>query len=358
MENLELIIKQSNLAETESKSILDRFADYEKVAEQWKEKAKTLEVTSSEQITEMAMAKEARKKFSQMRIDLDKARKELGEPAMRKWKAINAVANYLQSLINPIESYLKEQETFAEREILRLAREAKEKEDRRIEEERAKEEKIKQEKINKYNDRRVELAKYSMFDVPKITVDTTDEDYSKIVSDLKIKLDELNRKNEEEAEKQRIYNSRKIELAKYSMLTVPQIDINTTEEEYRSILAVLDTEKKAYDEGQLRIKQENEKLKLAQDEKDRELREAKEKQEKLEAEIKAKKDEEEKAKRDREEAEAKAKEEEAKKGDREKLKSYLNKIKQIEVPQVEDLRVKEVINQIQILVNFDFENEV
>lgn len=355
MQNLQLIIQESKLAEKESKSILDRFSDYEKVAEQWKEKAKTLEVTSSEQKTEMAMAKEARKKFSQMRIDLDKARKELGEPAMRKWKAINAVANYLQSLINPIESYLKEQETFAEREAIRIEAEKQAKAEAEAEARRVAEEKLRQEKIDKYNDRRVELAKYSMFDVPEITTDTTDEDYKKITNDLKEKLENLQKVQAIQAEKERVFNERKLELAKYAMLGIPDnlVTIDTAEEDYTKILNSLKVKKISYDKEQAKIRKENEKLKLEQEKKERQLLLAKQKQEKLQAEIKAKKDAEEKAKRDQEEAEKKREREEAKKGDLEKFNSYVNKLLQIEAPQVTDTEIQKQLKEINsILINF------
>lgn len=102
------------------------------------------------------MAREARKKFSNMRIDLEKARKAIGEPAFRKYKAVNAVANYLLSLIKPIEDHLKEQEDFIKNDDARIEAEKKLEAERQAERDRiAKEEaeRKEQERIRKENER-------------------------------------------------------------------------------------------------------------------------------------------------------------------------------------------------------------
>lgn len=112
MTQLIKVVENSNLEEQESKTILERFGDYEKIAKEWEEKAKLIVVTDESQTTEMAMAKEARKKFSQLRIDVEKARKAMKEQSLRKGQAIDAVAKFLTSLITPIELHLKEQEDF------------------------------------------------------------------------------------------------------------------------------------------------------------------------------------------------------------------------------------------------------
>lgn len=117
------IVSESALEKTESQSIIERFGKYESIAKEWEVKAKSLVVTDVTQTTEMAMAKEARKKFSQMRIDVERARKEMKEQSLRKGQAIDAIARFITSLISPIELYLLAQEDFVK---IKLAKEAEE----------------------------------------------------------------------------------------------------------------------------------------------------------------------------------------------------------------------------------------
>lgn len=149
------VINENNLEVVESKSILERFQDYETIAKEWEIKAKQIVVTDDSQTTEMAMAKEARKKFSQMRIDIEKARKEMKEQSLRKGQAIDAVARFLKGLVEPIEQYLREQEDFVKiKEAKRIAEEKAEQERlaeiQRLVEEKARREE--QERIKKENE--------------------------------------------------------------------------------------------------------------------------------------------------------------------------------------------------------------
>lgn len=130
------VINDSGLEKIEVDSIMSRFGSYENIVSEWDEKARSIVVKNKDQLTEMAMAKEARKKFSQMRIDIEKARKEMKEQSLRKGQAIDSVARYLTSLVKPIEDYLKEQENFIEiqeanrLEVLRIEEEKKVEEER------------------------------------------------------------------------------------------------------------------------------------------------------------------------------------------------------------------------------------
>lgn len=258
--NLTTILEQSNLDVVERKSIAEKFSDYESIAKEWENKAKTIVVTDASQTTEMAMAKEARKKFSQLRIDVEKTRKQLKEQSLRKGQAIDAIAKFLTSLVVPIEQYLKEQECFVQIQEEKKALELKIAEEKRLAEEEA---------------RRVEAEK-------------------------------------KEQEKIKAENDR----------------------------LRLEAEKREKEIAEERAKQQ----KLLEEE-----RQAKEK---LEAELKAKKDAEEKAKKDQEEVEKKKKEEEAKKDDMEKFNSYVNKLLQVEAPQVTDVEVQKQLKEInRMLIN-------
>lgn len=150
------LVESSGLEEVESTSLIDRFNNYEQIAKEWENKAKAIVVTDRSQTTEMAMAKEARKKFSQLRIDVEKARIALKEQSLRKGQAIDSIAKYLTSLITPIEQHLKAQEDFIKLDDLRIEQEKAEAEAKRLEEERIAKEKaeaLEQERIRKENEK-------------------------------------------------------------------------------------------------------------------------------------------------------------------------------------------------------------
>jgi hypothetical protein len=155
-QTLELVVKESALTPVESKGLIEKFGNYEQIAQEWDVKAHAIVVTSVTQTTEMAMAKEARKKFSRLRLDVEESRVAMKEQALRKGQAIDAVAKYLVSLIKPIEDYLKEQEDFskiwAEKKLAKqLALEAQKVEDARIAKEKA--DALEQERIRKENEK-------------------------------------------------------------------------------------------------------------------------------------------------------------------------------------------------------------
>jgi hypothetical protein len=192
---LQVIVKESGLEITEGKSIIEKFGDYEKIAREWELKAKSIVVTDASQTTEMAMAKEARKHFSNLRINVEKTRVAMREQSLRKTQAINSVARFLVSLIKPIEDYLREQEDFvkiqeAKRvELLRIEAEKKEEADRLAREEANR---IEQERIKAENEKlklEAELREKKMA-----------EERVKAEAE-RAKLEEIARKEREESER-------------------------------------------------------------------------------------------------------------------------------------------------------------
>jgi len=141
MNELLQIINQSGLEKVEQDSIIDKFGSYEQVAGEWEQKARSIVVTNEDQTTEMAMAREARKKFSQLRIDVEKARKSMKEQSLRKGQAIDSIARYLTSLIAPIEDHLREQEDF-----VKIQAEKQAEKERIVAEEKAEAERVAKEK--------------------------------------------------------------------------------------------------------------------------------------------------------------------------------------------------------------------
>lgn len=84
-------------------------------AEEWIRRAKEIEVTSVEQKREMKLARESRLALKELRVKAEHTRKRLKEESVRYGRAIDGMANVLKALVEPIESYLLEQETFAVR---------------------------------------------------------------------------------------------------------------------------------------------------------------------------------------------------------------------------------------------------
>lgn len=289
MSNLTTLVQQSGLEESESSLLVTNFSSFEDVAKEWEVKAKTIVVTSRDQTTEMEMAKSARKKFSQMRIDVEKARKALKEQALRKGQAIDAIAKYLQSLIAPIETYLKEQEEFIKRDDARILAEAKAKQEAEAEKARIAQE----QKEAMYKERVMALLPYKRFfeDVyTLITIDTSDDEYAKVLLDLQRKQNAY----EDEQEAIRVENAR---LKKEA------------DEKER---ARIETERKQKEEADRKQKEHDDELRKQREEQEAILQKERDEKEKLqkEADEKARLD----AEKAQKEADEKARiEEEAKK---------------------------------------------
>lgn len=152
MNQLPEVIKNSGLEAIEGNNILERFGNFETIAKEWETKAKAIVVTREDQITEMAMAREARKKFSEMRINVEKVRKEMKEQSLRKGQAIDAVARFLTSLIAPIEEHLRKQEDF-----IKIQEAEKKAEADRIAAQKAEEERIAKEKAQAIENERIRI---------------------------------------------------------------------------------------------------------------------------------------------------------------------------------------------------------
>lgn len=84
-------------------------------AEDWRVKALACKVTSIEDKRGMKFARESRLALREIRISVEKRRKEAKEDSLRRGKAIDGFANIFKAAVEPIEEYLLEQEQFAER---------------------------------------------------------------------------------------------------------------------------------------------------------------------------------------------------------------------------------------------------
>lgn len=244
MNELAQIVKTNELDPQDGQIIIDRFGTYEDVAKEWESKAKMIVVTSRDQTTEMAMAKEARKKFSNMRIELEKARKSIGEPAFRKYKAVNAVAKYLQSLIQPIEDHLLEQEEFIKRDDARIEAEKKLEEERRIEAER-----LAREEAERKEQERIRLENERL----KKEAEEKEKQLQKEREEARKKQKEIERKALEEKRRIEAENQKKLEAErKQRDLIEKELQAKKDEEErkQKEAEAKLEAERKAREEAE------------------------------------------------------------------------------------------------------------
>lgn len=84
-------------------------------AEDWRQKALACKVTDPNDKRGMKFARESRLALREIRITVEKRRKEAKEDSLRRGKAIDGMANIFKAAVEPIEEYLLEQEQFAER---------------------------------------------------------------------------------------------------------------------------------------------------------------------------------------------------------------------------------------------------
>lgn len=212
---LTLMVKDNGLEKNEEQKLISSFSDYELMAKDWEEKARSIVVTNESQTAEMNMAKAGRLFLAKKRIDVERTRKELKEQSLRKGQVIDSIAKFLVSLIEPTEKYLKEQEDFVKiqeekkLEELRVELEKKE-EQERIEKEKS--EKEEQEKIRIENEnlrkeavereKAIELERQKQQEELKAKQAEADATLKKEREEYRIKqaeLEEISRKEREES---------------------------------------------------------------------------------------------------------------------------------------------------------------
>lgn len=109
-----LLAKDSQLDESTALSLQDKFLPFLEQAEQRKADALAIVVTDASQKDAMQMARTMRLEIKKFRWIVEATRKDLKEESLRKWQAIDKVANIIKSIVEPIEEYLEKQEKFAE----------------------------------------------------------------------------------------------------------------------------------------------------------------------------------------------------------------------------------------------------
>lgn len=116
--SLAMVRANEATAELEPDSAATLRAAFEEMfgqADVWAKTAKTICVTDIHDERSMKLARETRLALRDIRVKSDHARKRLKEDSVRRGKAIDGIANVLKDIVVPLEAYLLEQETFAER---------------------------------------------------------------------------------------------------------------------------------------------------------------------------------------------------------------------------------------------------
>lgn len=111
---LQVILDEQNLAKENAKQLLEAFGAPFDEAGEILANYQTIKVTQEDQFDVMAEAREKRLTLKNIRVSVEKKRKELKEDSLRTGRAIDSVAKFVKENIEPAESYLEQQEKFAE----------------------------------------------------------------------------------------------------------------------------------------------------------------------------------------------------------------------------------------------------
>lgn len=260
------IIQKSDLDQSKSQILLDKFSEYFKIAAEWEKKASELIVTSADQKVEIKMASEGRKFLKEKRVAIEHTRVSLKEASLREGQTIDAIAKILKNLIEPIEEDLSKKEKFIE------IQEAKKKEELRI-------------------FRTQEVVHYAQFIPYGIDLSAiSEEDYGKLLNGAKLQLQaKIDADNKAEAERiakqkaEELNKSRRELCAPYVQFIEDfQKDLSEfTEEEFDIYLQDVKKKKEDYDSEQERIRKENEALKAREAQRQKEKAITTERQNKL-----------------------------------------------------------------------------
>lgn len=294
--DLAVVVNEQGLEKPKAELLLSSFAPFFAEAKELVKEGRSLEVTDVNDDEGMKKAREIRRKLQDIRTKgVEVTRKELKEQSLRESRAIDGMANVIKAIIVPVEKHLMEQEKYKELQ----------------------EEKLLLERYQK----RIDLLSQYVDDVTLYKIkEMSDEAFEKLLGDAKLAHEakvEAERKAEEERLEQerklKLLNDRKLEIAPYRDYitdTMPKLTIETTEDEFKSMLKELKELKKKDDEERKALAEKAKQERIAREEAEEKLRKQQEaeKQRKIkeEAEAKAKAEAEAKAKAEADEKERQA----------------------------------------------------
>lgn len=299
---LALQLREAKLPESESSVLESVFLPFFKQAEEWKSKAEALVVTSADDKEQMKEARTARLIIKDIRVNVEKRRKELKEDSLRKGKLIDAMANIIKAVIEPIEEHLDKQEKFVQ-----------------IQEEK-KRQRIKEERTTELIALSVDVAFLS--DLGEMT----DENYAKLLESSRASFNLVN-ETAEKAEKERIARE-KADAEERERMRVENERLKIEAEAREKTLEAervkaAAAQKKKDDENNAKLETERLAKKKAEDE------------------LLAIKREEERIERERKDAETKAQ----RAPDKEKLLAFAEELSAIRMPEVTSPEAREILSQ-------------
>ncbi len=108
-------VQESNLPTSKAEALEAAFMPFFEQAAKHCETAFSIKVTNIGQTATMGEARQERLALREIRIAKEKVRKQVKEDALREGKAIDKIANFLDSVIEPMEKYLLDQEEYGKR---------------------------------------------------------------------------------------------------------------------------------------------------------------------------------------------------------------------------------------------------
>lgn len=253
-------INQKNVDVELRDNLIKSFQNFYDQVEEWKKKAEGIKITSIDQVREMQIARNARLAFKDLRINVDKVRKELKDEYLRKCQIIDGIAKIITDSITPIEDYLKEQEKFAEIQAQKIKDELKAK-------------------------RILELAAFEVncefYDLANMPEDIYQElllNSEKKFIETKEAEEKAIRDAQEKERLDKLEQERKIEIAPYRQFIEIEPDLRNMEpEDYTQLLQLAAEAKNLAELEQEEIKKENERLKQEREEQEKKHQDEQEK---------------------------------------------------------------------------------
>lgn len=316
-------IQESGLDKTKAQVLLDNFSNYFEIAADWKNKANMLVITNTEQRAEMKMAREGRLFLREKRIAVEKTRKSLKENALREGQTIDAIAKILTNLILPIEEDLEAKEKYAEIQEAKIKAELKASRE------------IELQPYIEFVPYGLDFANMSEDNYLKILDGAKLQQQAKVELEAKIEAERIAREKAEAEERVRIIKENE-KLKVENEAKEKQLAEERAKAEVERLRAE-ENAKKEREEAERKLNAEREAARI---ESEKQLAE----KQKIEAELKAKKDEEERLIRQKQEQETRQKNA----SDKEKLLAFANKIKSIEVPELQSEELLSVLNSAKI----------
>jgi hypothetical protein len=329
-------LKSYKVNEETAISLTNAFSPFNEKIEPLVKKAYEIEVYGAGEIDKMEAAKELRLVIRSYRIALEKKRVEIKEDVKTRGQAIDSLSRLIRINAEQAEDHLLQQEKFVE--LLQEKAQAEMKAKRLLE-------------LAKYEIEESTIAAYQLDKLPEAAYQNILKGH-KVGHDERITAEKKVEDDRIESERlQVLYYKRKDQLGPYSQFVIwGKLFPETTEVDFKRMLASASEAKTQYEAEQQEILKENERLEIANKKEQAKLKAVQDKLVKQrEKELQAKRESMEKIKKEIDEKERIAKEkaaiERAKQlaPDKEKLKRYTLDLASVPVPELKDQKAKDIL---------------